>query len=124
MSKKKKDNKTAAPVVSGAPPAATPAATPEAPAATPESQPDSDLDPDVDLDAKEEEATINLSWFDEKKHSGLRRLDVLRIRKSNTKNLLFESDLGKEFILSACGQVERALIQNTPDWFIVWEILK
>jgi hypothetical protein len=53
-----------------------------------------------------------------------RKIDVLRIRKSNTRNQLFESDLGKQFIAAARTEVNNSEIQQDKNWFIVWEILE
>lgn len=53
-----------------------------------------------------------------------RKLDVLRIRKSNTRNQLFESDLGKQFIAAARAEVKNSEIEEDKYWFIVWEILE
>jgi len=52
-----------------------------------------------------------------------RKIDVLRIRKSNTKNALFESDLGKKFIEAARKEVKKSEIENSKEWFIIWEIV-
>lgn len=54
----------------------------------------------------------------------VRKIDVLRIRKSNTKNVLFESPEGKKFIDSARKQVKKSEIENSKEWFIVWEIIE
>lgn len=53
-----------------------------------------------------------------------RKCDVLRIRKSNTRNQLFESDLGKQFIAAARAEVKNSEIQEDKDWFIIWEVLE
>jgi len=53
-----------------------------------------------------------------------RKRDVLRIRKSNTRNQLFESDLGKQFIAAARAEVKNSEIQEDKHWFIIWEILE
>ena len=42
-----------------------------------------------------------------------RKIDVLRIRKSNTRNSLFESDLGKKFIEAAKKEVKKSEVENS-----------
>lgn len=66
------------------------------------------------------EKTVELG--SEKKEK--RKIDVLRIRKSNTRNKLFESDIGKQFIAAARKEVKNSEIQQDKHWFIVWEILE
>lgn len=54
----------------------------------------------------------------------VRKVDVLRIRKSNTRNSLFENEIGKQFIAAARAEVKKSEIQEDKQWFIVWEIIE
>lgn len=59
-----------------------------------------------------------------KKPEFIRKIDVLRIRKSNTRNLLFESPDGKKFIEAARAEVKHSEIEESKEWFIVWELIE
>ena len=58
------------------------------------------------------------------KNTEKRKCDILRIRKSNTRNSLFENELGKKFITAARAEVKNSEIQEDKDWFIIWEVLE
>lgn len=52
-----------------------------------------------------------------------RLLDIMRIRKSNTKNDLWESPAGRAFIDRARSMVKESCIDNNKHFFILYEIL-
>jgi len=55
--------------------------------------------------------------------SDVRMVDILRIRKSNTKNSLWESAAGKAFIAEARKQVDKSKVTENAAFLYVWEIL-
>lgn len=81
--------------------------------------------PEVSPDAEtfKKETGFNLPELGSEKPEKRKR-DVLRIRKSNTRNSLFENDLGKQFIAAARAEVKNSEIQEDKDWFIIWEVLE
>lgn len=59
----------------------------------------------------------------EEKQTGHRMVDILRIRKSNTKNSLWESAEGKAFIAKAKAGVKKAKTIENEAFFYVYEVL-
>jgi hypothetical protein len=55
--------------------------------------------------------------------SDIRMVDILRIRKSNTKNSLWESAEGKAFIAKAKAGVKKAKVTENKAFLYVWEVL-
>lgn len=60
---------------------------------------------------------------DKKEQSESRMVDILRIRKSNTKNSLWESAEGKAFIAKAKAGVKKAKVTENEAFLYVWEVL-
>lgn len=60
---------------------------------------------------------------DKKEQSESRMVDILRIRKSNTKNSLWESAEGKAFIDEAKAGVKKAKVTENEAFLYVWEVL-
>lgn len=60
----------------------------------------------------------------ELKKQQARKIEVLRIRKSNTKNILWEGPDGKKFIQNARSMVKKSEIDDGAEWFIIWEIVE
>jgi len=48
---------------------------------------------------------------------------ILKIRKSNTKNSLWENDSGKKFITAARAQVKKSTVVDEKEFFTVYEIV-
>jgi hypothetical protein len=48
---------------------------------------------------------------------------ILKIRKSNTKNSLWQSDEGKKFIIAARAQVKKSKVVDEKEFFTVYEIV-
>jgi hypothetical protein len=52
----------------------------------------------------------------------MRKTDVLRIRKALVSPKFFEGEAFKKIIESIRKQVKKSEIEDTAEWFIVWEI--
>jgi hypothetical protein len=52
----------------------------------------------------------------------IRKIDILRIRKSIVSPKFFEGEACKKLIDSISKQAKKTEIEDTPEWLIIWAI--